>query len=474
MMPQRIFRIDPRAARFSLLGAAAALLACASSAEPPSGLTAGPAAPVPPPAVAPAPQPAATNAEPEPAQDFGEYRRRMELAAGAYTKKDFAGFLEHSLAAARAFPSSPRAVYNLACAFSINEKKEEAIAALDRLADLRVYFDIGADSDFNNVNKMPEFQALRARFEALKAPVTKSSVAFTIAQKDLIPEGVAHDPATGSFFVSSVHLRKIVKVGPSGKVVDFVKEGQHGFYAVLGIIADPPRGSLWACSTAVPEMKGYKKEEKGKAALVELELATGKLRRKITPAEPEKEHNFNDLTVDSKGEIFIADPMAAAIYRLPAGSSDLEVFVPAGSLASPGGLALSPDEKTLYVADYSRGIARVDRASREVVFLLPPAGATLAGTDGLRLDRGDLIGIQNGIRPHRVVRIALEPDGRSIRAVTTLEMAHQSYNEPTLGVVAARDFVYIANSQWGSFDREGVIWKADKLQEPVILKLPLD
>lgn len=468
---------DRRAARLSLLGIATTLLACASSVEPLPGLVSTPTTNTTnasPPPVAPAPPPAATVAAPAPAQDFVEYRRRIELAAGAYTKKDYAGFLEHSLAASRAFPSSPRAVYNLACAYSINSKREEAIAALSRLADLQVYFDIGAEPDFNNVNDMPEFRAMQGRFEALKTPITKSSVAFTILKKDFIPEGVAHDPATGSFFVSSVHLRKIVKLGPNGKATDFVKEGQHGLYAILGIMADPPRGSLWACTTAVPEMKGYKKEDKGKAVLVELDLGTGKLRRKIAPAEPEKEHNFNDLTIDSKGEIFVADPMTPAIYRLPPGASQLEVLVPPGSLASPGGLALSPDEKTLYVADYSRGIARVDRTSREVTFITPPAGATLAGIDGLRADKADLIGIQNGVRPHRVVRIALAPGGGAAAAVTILEMGHQSFHEPTLGVIGGRDFVYVANSQWGSFDQGGVIWKADKLKEPLILRLPLD
>jgi sugar lactone lactonase YvrE len=150
------------------------------------------------------------------------------------------------------------------------------------------------------------------------------------------------------------------------------------------------------------------------------------------------------------------------------------VLVPPGALASPGGLALSPDEKTLYVADYSRGIARVDRASREVTFLTPRADATLAGIDGLAMDKGDLISVQNGVKPHRVVRIALEPDGGSVRSVTILEMGHPSYNEPTLGVVAGRDFVYVANSQWGLFDRGAGKWQADRLKEPVILRLPLD
>lgn len=423
---------------------------------------------------APTSAPSAAPAAAAPASpDFAEYRRRSELAAAAYTKKDHAGFLEHSRAASQAFPNSPKAIYNLACAFALSGHKTEAIATLVRLVELKTYFDIAADDDFASIAAMPELAVVRARFEALETPVARSSTAFTLPQKDLIPEGIAHDPASGAFFVSSVHLRKIVRIEPKGQSRDLVKEGEHGLLAVLGLAIDPSRRALWACSSAVPEMKGYKSEDAGKAALFELDLASGKLRRKIAPPEPEKVHHFNDLALDSRGDVFVSDPTTTSLYRLPAGGDAFEVFVPPGHFASPGGIALSPDEKTLYVADYSRGIARVDRISREVTFVAPPADATLAGMDGLRMDKGDLLGIQNGIRPHRVVRIALTADGAAARSVTILEMGHPAYIEPTLGVIAGRDLVYVANSQWGSFDK-GAIWPGDRLKNPVILRLPLD
>ena len=470
-----------RPLRVGWLAIPAALLACASAGEPlpaaPPGPTASEKASPPAPATAQAAQaaePAGKAEGPAPAPDFAEYRRRTELATAAYTKKDHAAFLEHSLAASTAFPGSPKAIYNVACAYSVTGKKAEAIAALNRLADLRTYFDIAADTDFAAVKDTPEFQAARGRLEALKAPIAKSAIAFTLPDKDLIPEGIAHDPKSGAFFVSSVHRRLIVRIPPKGKAAHFVSEGQHGLYAVLGMAVDPTRGSLWACSTATPEMKGYKQEDKGKAALFELDIATGKLKQKITPPEPEKRHNFNDLAIDSKGELFVADPATSAIYRLPPGASQLEVFVQTEKLVSPGGIALSPDDKSLYIADYARGIARIDRASREVTFLTPPADATLAGIDGLRMHNGELIGIQNGVSPHRVVRISMTPDGAAARAVTILEMGHPAYNEPTLGVVLGRDFFYIANSQWGSFDKGGVIWPLDRLKEPAILRMPLD
>ena len=52
-------------------------------------------------------------------------------------------------------------------------------------------------------------------------------------------------------------------------------------------------------------------------------------------------------------------------------------------------------------------------------------------------------------------------------------MNNPLFKEPTLGVVVKQDLFYVANSQWGSFDKGGVLWPIERLKEPVILRLHL-
>jgi hypothetical protein len=59
------------------------------------------------------------------------------------------------------------------------------------------------------------------------------------------------------------------------------------------------------------------------------------------------------------------------------------------------------------------------------------------GIDGLYAVGRDLVGIQNGIAPHRVVRLRLDARGDRIVSVEVLERARPDYAEPTLGVVVA-------------------------------------
>ena len=102
------------------------------------------------------------------------------------------------------------------------------------------------------------------------------------------------------------------------------------------------------------------------------------------------------------------------------------------------------------------------------------AGAVLApGIDGLYCHRGRLIGIHNGVAPHRVVRFGLLPSGERILEAEVLELAHRRYPEPTLGVLVEGALFYVANSQWERFGPDGRIPDLDRLERPVVLRLPL-
>ena len=79
------------------------------------------------------------------------------------------------------------------------------------------------------------------------------------------------------------------------------------------------------------------------------------------------------------------------------------------------------------------------------------------GIDGLYFHRGGLIGIQNGVTPHRVARFTLGPSGDRVIRAEVLERAHPRYDEPTLGVLVDGELYYIANAQWERFGEDGRI-----------------
>jgi sugar lactone lactonase YvrE len=258
--------------------------------------------------------------------------------------------------------------------------------------------------------------------------IGSAEVAFTVEDPELLVEGIAYEAASGDFYVSSVHEKKIVRIGRDGVAHDFIPSAHEGIGGVLGIAVDARRRSVWAAAGT---------------GVFELELGSGALRQKI---ELDAGHHLNDLVLDADGRVYLSDAKTGIVYSIDPGGP-LEVFVPPGHFQSPQGLAWSADRRVLYVADYGKGLARVDRATRAVTWLRPES--FLKGLDGLVRDGDTLIATQNGVAPPRVVRIYI--DGDSARAETLLRN-QPGMEEPTLGVLVDGDLVFVGAAQWDSFE----------------------
>jgi hypothetical protein len=161
------------------------------------------------------------------------------------------------------------------------------------------------------------------------------------------------------------------------------------------------------------------------------------------------------------------------LFRVPESGDALERFLESPLLLSGQGLAAEPGGRALYLADYARGIVKVDLATRQAR-LLPTADSVLAlGVDALVWTPQGLVGVQNGVTPHRVVRLALDAQGEGVIRTEILERAHPAYDEPTLGVLVDGDLYYIADGQWGRFGEDGTVPDSSALRSTTVLRLPL-
>ena len=105
---------------------------------------------------------------------------------------------------------------------------------------------------------------------------------------------------------------------------------------------------------------------------------------------------------------------------------------------------------------------------------MPAMDTVLAlGVDALAWTGTGLIGVQNGVTPHRVVRLTLDAAGEQVVRSEVLERAHPAYDEPTLGVVVGDDFYYIADGQWERFGEDGTVADTSALRPTVVLRLRL-
>lgn len=175
----------------------------------------------------------------------------------------------------------------------------------------------------------------------------------------------------------------------------------------------------------------------------------------------------NDLCLDSRGRIYFTDPRYLgdeprelehrAVYRVDKNGMVSEVT---HEVSKPNGIALSPDEKTLYVADHDNGVDKIDpdgpnpKHGPMAIYAFPigPDGKvngarkTLhdfgdqAGCDGMCVDeKGNLYITARGLKRPGV--LVLNPTGQEIAFIPTGPTNQIGDDEnPAVGMPSNVDF----------------------------------
>ena len=346
--------------------------------------------------------------------------------------------------------------------------KAGSVAALEKVAELGEGFLPTREFGFARIWDDPPFQAARARLEAKLPRLDYAPNAFQLDDRTLIPEGIAHDPHSGRFWIGSVAHRKVVQVERDGTATDFAGR-EASLDEVLGIALDGPRRVLYVVSTSALTTKG---EKDRRNAVVAFDADSRKLLRRYDVPGAQQ---LNDVAIAAGGRVFASDSGSGAVYEIMVkgpGPASREL-VPTGRIRGTNGLAASPDGKRLHVAQ-STGLAVVDIASGEVKRVTNETRENIAAIDGLYEWQGQLIGVQNVTSPGRVILITLSPDGASVTRVKTLLSHHHSgLDEPTTGAVGRDSFYLLAATAVTRYNREGVIERPETLPQPTVLRIPL-
>lgn len=305
--------------------------------------------------------------------------------------------------------------------------------------------------------------------------VNNSLIAFTIPEKDLLPESVAYDEQTRSFFVGSTRKGKVIKIDQYGKQTEFITQSGNGLWMIIGMKADSQRRHLWLCSSGGDNLIGYnrKDDKEGRpAGIFKFNLDNGKLIEKYVLDESATSHFFNDLIIARNGDVYATHMFGEAMtYQIRAGSDKLEVFASDPAVQYPNGLALADNGKDLFIA-HSAGISKLNLQSKTFSLLTMPEGVDIAkraSIDGLYYYKWSLIGVQSSTK--QVIQLMLNDDGTGFKKAKVLEREHPMMNRPTTGVLVGSELYYIANAQFDNFDKDGSLFPMERMYEPVILKV---
>ena len=391
------------------------------------------------------------------------YQAIMAEAEAAFAAEDWRTAADRLDAAQDLRPYSLFLTRNRILVRSMLGEYEAAEALAAKVADRGLAIRLTGHPGLEAFAERPAAAAIIARMDLNRSEKGKAEIALSHDDASLLPEAVAHDARTGAYFIGSVR---------SGKILRFANASAEGFaIAAGGVYAlEASAGELWAAvNTAAP----FESPDPSgaRSSIVRYGLRDGAV-KSAYPA-PEGPATIGALESTRAG-LVASDSATPRLLILRKGADALETLAADPRFVNLQGLAYDARRKRLYVADYLAGLFSVDLKTGAATPLANLADAHLGGLDGLQPYEGDLIGVQNGTTPQRIVRLRLNAAGDAVERLEVLQQALPGWNEPTNGTIVGARLVYIATSNWPAYGDDGAAPDAGALKPLTLMKLDLE
>jgi hypothetical protein len=376
----------------------------------------------------------------DPSSDLGQFRAAREAGMKALDARDTTAALAAFDKAGTFIPDSPSLFLLRAQAYLAENRKGEAHDQLVAYEKRGYVLDI---------QKNPDLAAVwDSDLEALQTANTRAVGQIHPAANltgFVLGEGLAS--GGDRLYLSGVRNGSVMVVSADGaKPLMNFRPGVAAYG--LGV----HDGNLWAATAASRETKGFEAKADVRSKVVVINPANGAIVNSF--ADTTKARTFGHMLL-GRDDLYVADTDHGEILRLNGYAGTFQVLIPEGYFDTPEAMAENADASVLVVSDFIAGLYRIDLAKGTLTHIKPPEGASLLGLSQLVRDGNDLIGVETGFKPNRVVRLHMSPDWTAVDSEEVLLRSDDTLAQPTGGVLEDGHFIFIANSQWNNLDARG-------------------
>lgn len=355
-----------------------------------------------------------------------------DQALAAREQRDAQRFLATTAQLVDWAPMSPPLRFLHAEALALSGRSAPAIAELRWLARHGYHYAFWERGIFGNLPAGAQTTALREEMTRNGAPSGTIVDLIRIDLAGLDPEGI--DTFGAEWIVGSMANGSLYRVERSGKATLLWHEAEKG-RRLFGVRHDPQRDVVWACSNGADDRHAS-------PHLLRIALRSSEVTRSPLP---DPNSLCNDVALLPDGAVAVSDSQHGAVWQLTH-AGEWRRLAEVGTFAYPNGLTYLAAARRLVVADL-RGLWTIDLADARTAAVRAPDGTFVGGIDGLYAVGGELLAIQNGVRPHRVVRVGLSRDARRVERVSAIAANLAELADMTTAAVVRGEITVLAGSQ---------------------------
>ena len=376
------------------------------------------------------------------ASDLGKFRDYRDAGMKAMDHGDPNAAMANFVKAGEIIPDSPSILLLKVQVAQKQNNLKGARAYLGEYLSRGYVLDLKKYSDFRQFwSDALEARNRQNRSEVGELRVVSSSPDFAIT------EGIAYAPETTQFFVSGVRTGTVTALTTQG-----ARDVIHFRAGVAAYGLGLRDGKLWATTAASKQTLKFDSKTSIPSKIVVIDPANGQVVQTIVDSA--KSRKFGHLLLGAE-DLYVADSEHGEILRLNGYKGELQTLVPEGYMDTPDAMAEREGGKTLMVADYISGLYRIDLATGEMKHIAPPADASLLGISFITRYGNDLVAIQTGFNPNRILRLHMSDDWSEVKSVDVALRSDTQLSQPTQGIMDGDTFVFVSKSQWDALDGQG-------------------
>lgn len=372
-------------------------------------------------------------------------------------------------------PFNPEFQFALVKAYAQQDKKTEAYNALIGMQKAGLSYPIGDLEGFDNIKNTKVYEYIEENMASNGEPYGEGQKAFDVSQhySGMLFENIAYDAATERFLLGSVRAGAVYQYDEVGGFKEFIKpaDPQTGPWGIVDLVVDQKADLLWLASATMPHYNGTNQSNFGHAMISKYRLSTGEALNNYSMKPSGQPLLFTALHLSANQDLYFINAFSSKIFKISHGKEQVEPVMSVPSLTSIKAITSNRDGSILYLSDYEQGLFAVNLEGQQMVPLVRGNGGYFAGINDLFYDDGDLVAIQSGVKPARLMRYLLNQDVL-LQNMIPIESANPSFKTLGNGVLVGDQIYYAANSQWEKMDALGRLLPEHSWEPLVVMQSP--